>query len=138
MKDMILAKKAELKKRGYKGFTLMEMLIVVAIIAVLVAIAIPVFTSQLEKSRDAVTTANLRAAYSEAMAEMVSNSTSTSSAYKVACKRTQADTDLSGTATELPFSGDAVTTIAGYTSAKTVNVTFNIAADNTVTATIAA
>jgi prepilin-type N-terminal cleavage/methylation domain-containing protein len=74
MKDMILAKKAELKKRGYKGFTLMEMLIVVAIIAVLVAIAIPVFTSQLEKSKDAVTIANLRSAYAEAQSAYLTGS----------------------------------------------------------------
>ena len=40
-----------MKKNNNKGFTLMEMLIVVAIIAVLVAIAIPVFTNQLEKAR---------------------------------------------------------------------------------------
>lgn len=45
----------------------MEMLIVVAIIAVLVAIAIPVFANQLEKSREAVDMANLRAAYAEVM-----------------------------------------------------------------------
>ena len=40
-----------------------ELLIVVAIIAVLVAIAIPVFTTQLEKSRQAVDLANARSAY---------------------------------------------------------------------------
>ena len=40
-----------MNKNNRKGFTLAELLIVVAIIAVLVAIAIPVFTSQLEKSR---------------------------------------------------------------------------------------
>ena len=34
--------------------------------AVLVAISIPIFTSQLEKSRDAVTVSNIRAAYAEA------------------------------------------------------------------------
>ena len=75
MKDMILAKKAELKKRGYKGFTLMEMLIVVAIIAVLVAIAIPVFTSQLEKSREAVDEANMRSLYAEATAAVLAEDT---------------------------------------------------------------
>ena len=48
------------------GFTLAELLIVVAIIAVLVAIAIPVFTTQLEKSREATDMANFRAAYAEA------------------------------------------------------------------------
>lgn len=46
-----------------KGFTLAELLIVVAIIAVLVAISIPIFTSQLEKSREATDLANLRSAY---------------------------------------------------------------------------
>ena len=49
-------------------FTLAELLIVVAIIAVLVAIAIPVFTTQLEKSREAVDLSNVRAAYAEVMA----------------------------------------------------------------------
>ena len=53
-------------KKNNKGFTLAELLIVVAIIAVLVAVAIPVFTTQLEKSRDATTVANLRSAYAEA------------------------------------------------------------------------
>ncbi|MEE1410903.1 MAG: prepilin-type N-terminal cleavage/methylation domain-containing protein [Bulleidia sp.] len=38
-------------KKNTKGFTLAEVLIVVAIIAVLVAISIPIFTTQLHKSR---------------------------------------------------------------------------------------
>ena len=41
------------KIKNTKGFTLMEMLIVVAIIAILIAIAIPTFTTQLEKAREA-------------------------------------------------------------------------------------
>lgn len=52
-----------MKKNNKKGFTLAELLIVVAIIAVLVAIAIPVFTTQLEKSREATDLANIRSAY---------------------------------------------------------------------------
>lgn len=48
-----------------KGFTLMEMLIVVAIIAVLVAIAIPTFSGALTKSKEATDVANVRAAYAE-------------------------------------------------------------------------
>ena len=50
-------------KNNRKGFTLAELLIVVAIIAVLVAVAIPVFTSQLEKSRESTDAANIRSAY---------------------------------------------------------------------------
>ena len=53
------------KKLNKKGFTLAELLIVVAIIAVLTAIAIPVFNTQLEKSREATDLANVRAAYAE-------------------------------------------------------------------------
>ena len=55
-----------MKKLNKKGFTLAELLIVVAIIAVLVAIAIPVFTTQLEKAKEATDLANIRAAYAEA------------------------------------------------------------------------
>lgn len=50
-----------------KGFTLAELLIVVAIIGVLVAVSIPIFSSQLEKSREATDIANLRAAKAEAI-----------------------------------------------------------------------
>ncbi len=59
-----------------RGFTLAELLIVVAIIAVLTAIAIPVFTSQLEKSREATDFANVRSAYAELMAEALTDSAS--------------------------------------------------------------
>lgn len=63
------------KKRNQKGFTLAELLIVVAIIAVLVAIAIPVFSAQLEKSREATDLANIRSAYAECVTEVLTNGT---------------------------------------------------------------
>ena len=52
-----------------KGFTLMEMLIVVAIIAVLIAIAIPTFNSALNKSKAATDLANIRSGYAAAQLE---------------------------------------------------------------------
>ena len=60
-----------MKRNNKKGFTLAELLIVVAIIAVLTAIAIPVFTSQLEKSREATDAANVRDAYAEIATALV-------------------------------------------------------------------
>ena len=59
------------KIRQNKGFTLAELLIVVAIIAVLVAVAIPVFTQQLEKAAEATDIANIRSAYAEATADLL-------------------------------------------------------------------
>ena len=54
------------RSKDKKGFTLAELLIVVAIIAVLVAIAVPIFTGQLEKAKESADAANLRAAYATA------------------------------------------------------------------------
>ena len=62
-----------MKRNNKKGFTLAELLIVVAIIAVLVAIAIPVFTTQLEKSREATDMANVRSAYATLVADYLEN-----------------------------------------------------------------
>lgn len=69
-KDMKNLMKTKVNK---KGFTLAELLIVVAIIAVLVAISIPIFTSQLEKSRDATDEANVRSAIAEVTAAVLSD-----------------------------------------------------------------
>ena len=64
-----------MKERKRKGFTLAELLIVVAIIGVLVAISIPIFTTQLEKSREATDLANIRSAYAEVVANYLGDST---------------------------------------------------------------
>ena len=77
MLEMLKARKEQLEAQGEKGFTLMEMLIVIAIIAVLVAIAIPVLSAQLENARDATTAANLRSAYAEASAAVLDSTIAT-------------------------------------------------------------
>ena len=55
------------KKKEEEAFTLAELLVVVGIIAVLVAIAIPVFQSQLEKAREAADISSIRNAYAQMM-----------------------------------------------------------------------
>lgn len=76
-------------KQNKNGFTLMEMLIVIAIIAVLIAVAIPVFASQLEKAREATDLANVRSAYAQVSTEALLGDSETT--VTVDLKQKQAD-----------------------------------------------
>ena len=146
-------------KENKKGFTLAELLIVVAIIAVLVAISIPIFTSQLEKSRDAVTVSNLRAAYAEAQASYLTNSTSTSAQTEGDVTYTPTNTGatvvvknvvakgtvdgFNGLDTELTqFDHNGCTTMGNSKNGKDgkfdVTFTYTVAADGSVTIVAAA
>lgn len=58
-----------------QGFTLAELLIVVAIIGVLVAVSVPIFTAQRRKAVDAVNKANIRAAKAMALAAFYDDKT---------------------------------------------------------------
>lgn len=67
-------KETEKPARGKRrGFTLAELLIVVAILAVLVAVAIPTFSFQMEKVREAVDIDHLRQAKSAATVYFIEN-----------------------------------------------------------------
>ena len=116
-----------MKKNNKKGFTLAELLIVVAIIAVLVAIAIPVFTSQLEKSREATDIANVRSAYAEVVTNYLSKGDSATT-MTVEAKQTVADWQgPSGTieyfkgSTTSAATYNAVTTPGKYTVGITID-----------------
>lgn len=63
--------KAKLKKQG--GFTLVEMLIVVAIIAILVAVSIPLVGSALEQARKATDASNERSFKAALVSEYLLN-----------------------------------------------------------------
>lgn len=108
------------KIRNKKGFTLAELLIVVAIIAVLVAVSIPIFTTQLEKARDATTVANLRAAYAEATVQILDETVNAGNAATkkvtitgVVCETT--DDDLGAGEENLDFSVTGIDGKGKYT-----------------------
>lgn len=100
------------KLTNKKGFTLMEMLIVVAIIAILVAIAIPTFTAALGRAKAATDLANIRSGYANAQVLAITDgkaatyvlnkdgtvSTTATDAYKTAgtSKNAPADSTVGG------------------------------------------
>lgn len=69
------------KLMNKKGFTLMEMLIVVAIIVILVAISVPTFTANLGEAKAATDAANLRAAKSAAQIYAINNDVDSTKTY---------------------------------------------------------
>ncbi len=97
-----------LKAKNKKGFTLMEMLIVIAIIAILIAIAIPTFSGALTKAKYSADLANARAWYAEQQIKLMTEDGYTVPVY-------------SGT---LQMSGAHVYR-AGRTSATDFKVTYN-------------
>ena len=131
------------KKLNKKGFTLAELLVVVAIIGVLVAVSIPIFTSQLEKSRDAATLANLRAAYAEASAAYLTGTDSANADVTMNANDEggtvvvsnvnilSTDDDYGTEASNLPFDVDPIAKKSSATA------TFTFATNGTVTCVLA-
>ena len=62
-----------MKKLNKKGFTLIEMLVVIAIIAILVAIIIPIVSSATQKAAAATNAANMRSYKAEVVTSYLSN-----------------------------------------------------------------
>ena len=111
---------SKLLKKDKKGFTLMEMLIVVAIIAIVVAIAIPTFSNALTKAKVAADKANVRAYYAQVAANYMLAETEADATAALGTDTTAA------TDTGLVVSGTAVDMQAGKYTTKTETDTWTI------------
>ena len=107
-------------KMNKKGFTLIEMLVVIAIIAVLVSIIVPTVSNSTEKAREAADAANIRSMVSE---------------ISIKGMTTAPTADITETYT-MTQTGEFINTdiksicekpIADFASAKTVTITYVVA-----------
>ena len=122
-------------KKNNKGFTLAELLIVVAIIAVLVAIAIPVFTTQLERSREATDLANVRSAYAEVVTAYLGDGSAHSATVSVNQRTSNWQIDGSNSTTTIGTNitiGSASTGAYDVPAKTSGNYSVAITADGTV------
>lgn len=111
------------KKLNKKGFTLAELLVVVAIIGVLVAISIPIFTAQLNNAKYATDLANARSIYAEMQADYLVNNeqklTAPTAIKADGTSQTVKITEADGSENSYKFSGIvAVTFTAGTATAQ--------------------
>lgn len=102
------------KLMNKKGFTLMEMLIVVAIIVILVAVAVPSFSGALEKANNSTDDANFRTAESLAAMKAIdiieSNTATADTVYFLDCEEnsnTEAKLSLLNASTTDPVDENA-------------------------------
>ncbi len=94
------------KVNNKKGFTLAELLVVVAILAILIAIAVPIFGSAMDKARETAINANARAIKSAAMVSIMENNTAKGANGWKAIATVDSDGSITLTSVTAATSGD--------------------------------
>ena len=103
-----------MKKMNKKGFTLIEMLAVIAIIAVLVAIIVPAVGSSTTKAKASTDAANLRSVLSAATIEYAANGLKDDGTLDLTIDAPKAKSITTGTKIEIHMVGDSL--VAYYTN----------------------
>lgn len=110
-----------MKNTKKRGFTIVELVIVIAVIAILASVLIPTFTKVVQAAKDSKNLQEARNAYTEAFAEHLTETAEE----RTACTAATKHTDVNGWTVKFTGDTQAEITNTNDTSAKTYVVDAN-------------